>query len=132
MHDDEHDGVLRSRFAGIFGQRRVSPRAPSHEPAAKVEPELAPPRATAHEFGSVDREARKQIERAASATKGQRTALAKRMSRPKRDKLVNFKTTEAGQKRLKALAEQAGISMTDVIERGIELFAKQFEPGDQR
>jgi len=116
---DEHDEVLIARFARSRGfAERQPPPGPTKAPEV---PEAAPPSPAASDFGNVDREARKSLESVAVASAAQRAAIAARRAKPKRDKLVNFKTTADLFARLDAVAAHAGITMTDLIERGITL-----------
>lgn len=120
MLDDDFEGVMEKRFSRFANQQtEETPAAAANEPSAAS--------ATPHVFGSVDRQARKDIERKSGATHAQRRRMAERESKPKRDKLVNFKTTMAGHKKLKGLAARAGMSMTETIERALEEFAQRLD-----
>ena len=69
-------------------------------------------------YGQIDRTLRKEREHSATLRPQERERAA-----AARSKLVNFKTTPATHIFLKSLAEEMGVSMTEVIERGISLVA---------
>jgi hypothetical protein len=70
-------------------------------------------------YGQIDRTLRKEREHSSTLRPQERERAA-----AARSKLVNFKTTLATHAFLKSLADEMGISMTDVIERGISLVAQ--------
>lgn len=124
--DDEHADVLTKRFTarhGSFGD--VTPETPRQHAgetdASKALDAQAPPT-----YGNVDRGARKRLEHDAVATPAQRAVIKTRRSKPKADKLVNFKTTTEAFGRLEAVAAHAGSSMTKFILRGIELAIAEY------
>lgn len=140
-NDDAGDAhfvqTLKERFVGrMFGTRPASPPItevvtvePSASPPPVASVAVAPPSPASssqkREFGSVDREQRKRTERAASATRAQRAALARQQAAPRRDKMLNLRTTEERFLEIKAMAASAGISVTALLERGIELVAEE-------
>lgn len=95
MASDDFEGVLANRFASAF--------RPS-EPASQTDERVAK---------------RKDRERRSTRTPAQRARAAKRT------KLVNFKTTPEMAAQLQALAASMGTTMTQVLELGIGLVARQ-------
>jgi hypothetical protein len=71
-------------------------------------------------YGKIDRTQRKEREHASTLRPQERERAA-----AARSKLVNFKTTQATHAFLKSLADEMGVSMTEVIERGISLVAEK-------
>ena len=106
MMEDDYEGVLAARFSARFA---------TNTPAADANS----PRQKATEFGTIDRARRKTRERKATRTPAQR-ARAKT-----RTKMVNFKTTPETKALLAKLAKARGMSMTAIIELGVELVAQQ-------
>jgi hypothetical protein len=70
-------------------------------------------------YGQIDRTQRKEREHASTLRPQERERAA-----AARSKLVNFKTTQTMHVFLKSLADEMGVSMTEVIERGIALVAE--------
>lgn len=76
-------------------------------------------------FGqNVDRVARKKRER-----KSTMSAKEHKANKAKRSELINFKTTITVRNQLRKLASDNKMTMTDVIEAGISLFASKGPEG---
>lgn len=124
--EDEHADELIRRFAagyGSFGDvTREAPRQHAGKTEAAKALDAQPPPA----YGNVDRGPRKRLEHDAVATAAERAVIKTRRSKPKADKLVNFKTTTEAFLRLEAVAAHAGSSMTKFILRGSELAIAEY------